>query len=145
MADALDYEHQEAGFVYRWINQNDKKARPAIYAGWDPVEGKAVESLSKAAQQILGQTTDNPGGGSLIRRGDVILMRMPRDLHEEKIARPRREARERQAASVDTMVAATNERARRQMRSQGLRNIPTDMAFTSSDDAKFGQLKDQKG
>jgi len=64
---------------------------------------------------------------------------MRNEAFEERVATPKREARERQKASFDTMVAQNNENAQRLMRAAGLKGVPKQVVYETSSDSSFDE------
>ena len=114
LPDRFFVKEKDPNFVYRWCNEKDRVMFERQFQGYEVVTGPA-----ELPPLLGGQSSENPTGGTVRRRGDLILMRIPRDAFEEKIRKPIREARERQEASVDTMIYEANEAAKRQLRTAG--------------------------
>lgn len=115
---ALLPQDQDPKYKYRWLNTNDRNLREAVYFNkWEICQFPAGENPLSV---LPGQSTDAPGGGVTRTRGDVVLARMPRDVHEATIQARIRDAQDRQGATLDTMVAAANENAHRLAKAAGL-------------------------
>jgi hypothetical protein len=117
---ALKPGDQAAGYRYRWLNTNDRMLREAVYNdGWEICQFNEGENplLNPNAS---GTAPEASTTGSTRMRGDVVLARMRTSEWEEKIAQPIRDARDRQEATLDTLVHAANERMLRAAASAGL-------------------------
>jgi hypothetical protein len=135
--DRFEVFGEDPEYKYRWVNNRDMIMMNRVYEGWEPCHATDLK-LPESLQKVFGQSTAAPAGGSLVQRGDLTLMRMRKEAFEERIAAPKRQARERQKASFDTMVEQANDNARRQARNAGLRNVPENMVFETTDNNKFG-------
>ena len=125
--DRLFVSDKDPEFYYRWINQRDMNVMAARMDGYEPVIGE--DPMMKLIPLPTGQSTENPSGGVARQRGDLILMRVRKDRHEEIIGARDREARERQGASLDTMIQQANDNARKMLHERGQKNIPAQMVF----------------
>lgn len=136
LRDEFYVESKDPDYIYRWCNERDRNMRVRMRQGYRPVEG-TDELPPEFRQSTAGagaQSTGNPSGGTTIRRGDLILCRIPKAAHEKNIAGPRRREMERHRGSVEDMVASANERARREMTQAGYTgaSIPAQMVFQDS-------------
>jgi hypothetical protein len=136
MNDRLFVPKPEAGWRYRWVNTRDHVVRERLSQGFEFVTDPE-SPLPVGTATVLGQQTGSPAAGGSVTRGDVVLMRMRNEAFEERIAAPKREARERQKASFDTMVAQSNENAQRLMRAAGLKGVPKQVVYETSSEASF--------
>jgi hypothetical protein len=143
MNDRLAVPKPEAGWHYRWVNTKDHVVRERLSQGFEFVQ-EPDSQLPPGTAVALGQQTGNPASGGSVTRGDVVLMRMRNEAFEERVATPKREARERQKASFDTMVAQNNENAQRLMRAAGLRSVPKQVVYETSDEASFDEDSQKK-
>lgn len=119
--------------MYRWVNHTrDVNVLEAQMDGYEPVIGEdpkmKLVPLSGPGGPT-GSNTDNPNGGVVRQRGDLTLMRIRKDVYEETIGAREREARERQDASLDTMILQANENAQNALRKRGQKNIPAQIVF----------------
>src|SRR5262245_44022957 len=109
------------------MNSNDRNMYDASWEGWEaaPIDPKTLPP------GVLppGQDSNNPGGGSTYRRVDLILMRMPKDRFEQNVRRPAEQARERQAASLATMVSIATEDLRKSASDRAQENVPEALVF----------------
>jgi hypothetical protein len=137
LVDRFFVADKDPNFAYRWVNQNERTMLQRRFDGWTNVPPKDESVPAEIA--AMGQSIANPAGGTVQQRGDVILMRMPREHFERRIRKPKERARERQAASVDTMVQKANEDARKALRAQGYKDssIRDNHVFTGTADSKF--------
>jgi hypothetical protein len=71
---------------------------------------------------------NNPGGG-VVRRGDLILYRMPMDKWEKTVHAATEKQRRAQETTLDTMVAQSQENAAKALRDRGQKRIPRDLVF----------------
>ena len=135
--DYFFVDDKEPGFVYRWCNQKDRAMMMRKREGWE-VDNRPEASLPQAVA-AMGQELANPAGGTVRQRGDVILMRIPRDRFETRVRAPREAARERQRITVDTMVSSANEQARKGLAARGYKGdqIRSEHVFKTTDDSKF--------
>jgi hypothetical protein len=136
MNDRFHVPAADPAYRYRWCNNRDVCMMTRISEGWETVQ-QPPTALEAAVSNAVGQTGAAPAGGSTISRGDVVLMRMRREDFEKNIALPKRLARERQVASFDTMVAQVNENTQRALRQAGLREIPKEIVYQTSDESSF--------
>jgi len=116
--DRLFVREKDPNYYYRWCNERDLVMLQRVDQGFEVVKG-ANDALPPELRDL--QSTETPGGGDVRRRGDVILMRIRRDLYEENILRPKKEAAERQNATFDTMIQQADEQARRALRDHGVK------------------------
>jgi hypothetical protein len=86
---------------------------------------------------VTGQVVESKGTDELRMRGDLVLMRMPREEHERRIAAPDRERLARHSTSLDTMVDRANDQARAALAKSRQRSIRTRQVFATTDDANF--------
>ena len=66
-----------------------------------------------------------------------MLMRMKKDLFEERVTRPIEQNRARQQASLDTLVARANDHVKTELRRANQREIRDRHVFTTTDDPSF--------
>jgi len=117
MFDQFTVHGADANYKYRWCNTRDRAMLAKRNVGWE-VDRTAPDDLPpEIARQ--GQATENVGGGTTRMRGDLILMRIPKAVHEERVEKPRRAAAERQGVSLDTMVQQADENAKRSLKAKG--------------------------
>lgn len=129
--DLLYVPNKEEGYVYHWFNASpsqhgDFNLFTAQNEGWD-----AVLDLSKVPTDILnrvGQSSDSPGGG-VVRRGDLVLYRMPREQWERTVHAETEANRSRMATTIDTMVAQAHEQAAKALKDRGQSRIPSKLVF----------------
>lgn len=142
--DLFDVPNQDPDYKYRWVNSKDTHMLRQIHNGWEVVQ--QPQDLDPAVAAALGQVTGNPTGGTTVARGDLILMRMRREAFEANIAGPKREARERQNASFDTMVEQTNENTQRALRNAGMRpdQIPKEVVYVTTPESSFAEDQNKK-
>ena len=142
---------KDPNYQYRWINKNlDHHVSEKLSDGWEPVRGSDLpQDLRNEIMGKIGQSTTTPAGGPLHMRGDLVLMRMKKDLFEERVARPIEQNRARQQASVDTLVSRANDHVKTQLRRANQREIRERHVFTTTDDPSFSSEgvsdKTQKG
>lgn len=117
---ALKPGDQKPGYRYRWLNTNDRMLREAVYQdGWEICQFDEGENplLNPNAS---GTAPEASVTGSTRMRGDVVLARMRLSEWEERIAQPIRDARDRQDATLDTLVHQANERMLRAASAAGI-------------------------
>ena len=142
---------KDPNYQYRWINKNlDHHVSEKLTEGWEPVRGSDLpDDLRSEILGKVGQSTEKPAGGPLHMRGDLVLMRMKKELHEERVLRPIEQNRARQQASIDTLVSRANDHVRTQLRRANQREIRDRHVFTTTDDPSFSSEgvsdKTQKG
>ncbi len=131
--------NKDPNYQYRWINKNlDHHVSERLTDGWEPVRGSDLpEDLRLEILGKVGQSTERPAGGPLHMRGDLVLMRMKKDLFEEKVKRPIEQNRQRQHASLDTLVARANDHVKQSLRRANQREIRDRHVFTTTDDPSF--------
>jgi hypothetical protein len=95
--DTLAVKNKDPNFKYRWIRSKESRVALQESRGWRVVtEGQEQSVLtSLAGMRRKGADVDGT-----ITNGDLILAKMPRDLHEEKIAKPNRDRIAFQTGSV---------------------------------------------
>lgn len=137
MIDRFTVKDKDPNFVYRWCNTRERAMLEKVDIGWQVVRG--ASELPAELQNSLGQASESTAGGTTRTRGDLMLMRIPKDVHKERVEKPRREAAERQGVSYETMVAQANEQTRKQLRDKGYKGdqIRGNHVFLSSDRAGF--------
>jgi len=135
--DRFRVQDEDPGFKYRWMNEKDRRMLEAEFQGWETVKDPAPPV--PAGTLPPGQVSETPTG-IVRKRGDLILMRMPKEQWEKTIHADKLEARERQEATVDTMVQDANEGAQRQLRNLGYRNVPKRLVFREDADPEIKEL-----
>lgn len=135
--DRFHVPDKDENFVYRWVNERDRRMIEAEYLGWESVKDPAPPV--PAGTLPAGQVGETPTG-TVRKRGDLILMRMPKEQWEQTIGADKKEARERQEATVDTMVEDANEGAQRRLRDLGYRNVPKRLVFREDADPEIHEL-----
>jgi hypothetical protein len=135
--DRLFVPDKDANFVYRWMNERDRRMTEVEYYGWESVKDPGPPL--PAGTLPAGQVSETPTG-TVRKRGDLILMRMPKEQWEKTVKAEKDAARERQEDTVDTMVADANEGAQRRLRELGYRNVPKRLVFREEADAEITEL-----
>lgn len=137
--DLFYVSDKDPNFVYFWANRADRNMVQMIGDGWEPVRGapEIPREVLNTLGKLTGQSNDTPVTDELRTRGDLILVRMPREVYDEKIARPEREAIARQRGSLDTLVERANDQARAQLARARQNNIRARHVFSTTDDTKF--------
>lgn len=135
--DRFYVANKDPNFAYRWCNVNERAMNLRRFEGWTPApdDGTVPPEISAMGQQI-----SNPAGGTVQQRGDVMLMRMPRDRFDRKVRKKKAEARERQAATVDTLIQQANEDVKARLRQHygdGGSHVRAQHVFATSPDNKF--------
>jgi len=123
-------------FRYRWCNERDRAMLQKMNVGWE------VDKAGKNELPDLlpaGQSVENPAGGTIRKRGDLILMRIPKAVYEERVEKPRRQAAERQNVSIDTMVRQADDAAKKALKRAGYRDsqIRESHVFSTTDQPGF--------
>jgi hypothetical protein len=126
----------DPNYRYRWCNERDRAMLQKMNVGWE-VDKDGKDELPNLLP--AGQAVENPAGGTIRKRGDLILMKIPRDVYEERVEKPRRQAAERQNVSIDTMVRQADEQAKKALRRAGYRDsqIRESHVFSTSDQPGF--------
>ena len=109
MTDRFTVVDPDPNFRYRWCNTRDRAMLQKTDVGWEvdrTQKSKLPPEASGGAPAVEG------AGGTATVRGDLILMRISKDVYEERVEKPRREQAERQGVSLDTMVQQADEQAR---------------------------------
>jgi hypothetical protein len=127
-------------FRYRWCNERDRSMLQKLNVGWE------VDRTGKSELPSLlptGQEVEAPAGGTIRKRGDLVLMRIPKAVYEERVEKPRRQAAERQNVSVDTMVRQADEAAKKALRQAGYKEsqIRESHVFGTSDQPGFDNVR----
>jgi hypothetical protein len=117
-------------YIYKWCNTRERVMNRRIHQGYEvePTPEQIPEAM-KALNPALAEQN-----GTLRRRGDLVLMRIKKDVHARNVAGPIRQASERQMVALDTAIAQANENAQRQLRAAGYNNaqLRSSMVFTDS-------------
>jgi hypothetical protein len=101
--DQFEVKDKDPAFVYRWCNADDRAMLRHKGNGYEPVMGDP---------ELPTQTAPVEGAGVLRRRGtDLILCRIPREVHERTIEARRRELRAQHSNAVDSAIDQANESA----------------------------------
>lgn len=137
--DRFFVSDKDPNYVYRFMNQADRRMIEVQSLGWESVQGESPVPLP-AGTLPSGQTSETPGG-NVVRRGDLVLMRMPKEQWETQVKAEKDVARERQDATIDTMVADANEGAVRALRNLGYRNVPRRLVFREDATAEISELQ----
>jgi hypothetical protein len=126
----------DPNFRYRWCNERDRAMLQKMNVGWE-VDKEGKDELPNLLPK--GQEVENPAGGTIRKRGDLVLMRIPKAVYEERVEKPRRQAAERQNVSVDTMVRQADDAAKKALRRAGYRDsqIRDAHVFGTSDQPGF--------
>jgi hypothetical protein len=106
---------KDPDYVYKWCNTRERVMMRRSRQGYEVVN--TPEDIPAAVRALSPALT--PGGEMTRRRGDLILMRIRKDLHAKNVAGPIRDARERHNVSLDTMIQQANEQAQRALRAAG--------------------------
>jgi hypothetical protein len=138
---------KDPNFEYYWANQADRNMIQMTGDGWEVVRGASeLPGLAlDPLRQITGQENETPVASEVRRRGDLILMRMPKDLYDERVRQPEIAARERQQCSLDTLVERANESSRAALQRANQKQIRPRHVFQTSDDNKFDDQSVSKG
>lgn len=104
---------------YRWVNEKDFHVQQRLHEGWKTTQ----IDLKTLPPNTLpeGQVTVTPSGGSVLKRGQNILMEMPRAHWEASVRAPKREANTRVSQSFDRIVDEQDEQAQRALHNAGHR------------------------
>ena len=137
--DIFFVSDKDPNFVYYWANRADRNLIQMLGDGAEIVRGapEIPREVLDSLRSVTGQSTETPVSSEVRTRGDLILVRWPKDVYEERIAKPERLARERQRASLDTIVEQANEQTRARLAQARQSNIRARHVFSTSDDAKF--------
>jgi len=141
MTDRFAVKDADPNYRYRWCNTRERTMLGKLDVGWEIVKGPS--ELPPEVASALGQSTEAPAGGTTRTRGDLILMRIHKDLYEERVEKPRRAAAERQGVSLDTMVQQANEQAKRALKDKGYKDsqIRDALVFQDSDRPGFDSTR----
>ena len=138
--DQFTVKDPDPNFRYRWCNERDRAMLQKLNVGWEvDRSGKdEMPNLLPAGQQV-----ENPAGGNIRKRGDLILMKISKDVYEERVEKPRRQAAERQNVSIDTMVRQADEAAKKALRRAGYKEsqIRESHVFSSTDQPGFDNVR----
>jgi hypothetical protein len=131
--DRLFVPDKDPAYVYRWINASqgphgDQNLYMTQWEGWEPAPMDPTK-LPPGVLAAVGQEVSAPGGGTIHRRGDLVLYRMKREVWERTIHAETEENRKRQETTLDTMVLQAQENAARALRSRGQTRIPSNLVF----------------
>jgi hypothetical protein len=127
-------------FRYRWCNERDRAMLQKMNVGWE-VDKEGKNELPSLLPK--GQEVESPAGGTIRKRGDLVLMRIPKSLYEERVEKPRRQAAERQNVSIDTMVRQADDAAKKALKRAGYRDsqIRESHVFSTTDEPGFDDGK----
>lgn len=78
--------NKDSRFVYRWLNTHKQNLETKKARGWEIVQDKNIKTLSGS-------------DGTTHQIGDLILARMPKDLHEKLMAEKKRLGDERRRST----------------------------------------------
>lgn len=119
--DFMYYPDKDPEYYYRFVNEKDRNLMLAQFDGFEPV---MEDEKNRALLGVLpqGQTGPSTPGG-VVRRGDLILMRVRKETAERTFRAREKQVRERQATTIDTLVKQANENAVKAARDAGV-NIP---------------------
>lgn len=115
--DRFTVRDPDPNYRYRWCNVRDRAMLQKLDVGWEVDNTQKNQLPPEIASS--GQSIANPGGGTSTTRGDLILMRIPKAVYEERVEKPRRRAAERQNVSLDTMVQQANDSTRKALERAG--------------------------
>jgi hypothetical protein len=123
-------------YRYRWCNERDRAMLQKMNVGWE-VDREGKDELPNLLPK--GQEVEAPAGGTIRKRGDLVLMRIPKAVDEERVERPRRQAAERQNVSIDTMVRQADDAAKKALRRAGYKDgqIRDAHVFSTTDTPGF--------
>lgn len=130
--DRLYVSDKDPEFYYHWFNRNDMNMMQAQMDGYSAVLGEDPAAVIPGLLPA-GQSTENPTGGVVRMRGDLVLMKIRKEAYERTVGAREHEARERQSASLDTMVLQANENARKQLKERGQKQVPSSMVFRDTE------------
>jgi len=141
--DIFSVPDADPNFQYHWMNRADRNVVVALNEGWVVVTGapELPAALRMKLAGVTGQVKESDGADEIRTRGDLVLMRMPKELYETRIAAPERTRLARQSGSLDTMVEQANDQTRAALTKSRQRNIRPRQVFTSTDDSEFGAEK----
>ena len=132
---------RDPNFEYYWANRADRNMIVMLGDGWEVVRGapELPNYTTAPLKEITGQETETPVGLEVRTRGDLILLRMQKDVYDARVRRPEVLARERQQCSLDTIVERANDAARNALSRARQTNIRSRHVFQTSDDDKFDE------
>lgn len=139
IVDPFFVPDKDPAYEYFWGNRADRNMIELLSQGWEVVSG-APELPAGVRQKIAGltgQSSEVPVTDEVRTRGDLVLVRMPKDLFEERVAAPTRMRIARQRASLDTLVDRANDQARAALAQSRQRSIRERHVFSTTDDSKF--------
>lgn len=123
LPDFFYWPDKEDGYYYRFVNEKDRNLMLAQYDGFEPV----LETEEN--QKLMGRLPSAIGAaatvGGVVRRGDLVLMRVRKEQAARTFKARERQIRERHATTIDTMVAQANENAVKAARDAGV-EVPKD-------------------
>lgn len=114
--DKFEVKDKETGYVYRWVNTDERAMLIRRDQGWEVCKFDEPELPS----EIAADAVPAPGGVTRRRGSDLILCRMKQETWDENIGSRIEENRARHAGVIDTMVGAAKDNAERRMREAGL-------------------------
>jgi hypothetical protein len=142
-ADPFYVPDKEPGFVYEWKNRADRNMVMMTNQGWEVVSGapELPPGVRAKLSGLTGQSTEVPVTEEVRMRGDLVLMRIPEGVYEERVAAPERAHLARQQTSLDTLVEQANDQARSALARRQQSNIRARHVFQTTDDNKFDDVK----
>jgi hypothetical protein len=126
-------------FEYHWMNRADRNVVIALNEGWEVVTGapEIPDAVRLKLQGITGQSKESGGLDQIRTRGDLVLMRMKKDLFETRVAGPDRARLARHSSSLDTMVEQANDSIRASLSKSRQQNIRQRQVFQTTDSKEF--------
>lgn len=122
---------KDPGYVYKWCNSRERVMMQRSRQGYEVVT--EPEKLPEAIRLVNPLPEGTPT--SLVRRrGDLVLMKIRRDLWERNVQGPIEDMKSRHRITAEEMVAQVNDQTRRLMKKAGIPEsaIPRTMVFVDS-------------
>jgi hypothetical protein len=113
-------------YVYKWCNSRERVMMQRVRQGYEIVD--SPEDIPEAVR-IAANLPPTQTSGGVRRRGDLVLMRIRKDVHARNVAGPINKARERHSASVEQMSQQQSENVTRQMRAAGYKETQLRSSF----------------
>lgn len=109
---------KDPNYIYRWVNVDERAMLQRIDQGYEVCKFDSPEIPTEVKNDLVAQT-----GGVTRRRGaDLILCRIRKDIHAERVGSRIDENRKRHAGAIDNMVEQAKENAERALEAAGLKS-----------------------
>jgi hypothetical protein len=135
--DEFFVPNKDPNYVYHWANTRERVQLLKARQGYEIVQ--EPEEVPEAIR-LLNPPIDGAASSTVRRRGDVVLMKIRKDLWERNVNGPVAAAKARSHVSAEQMVGAANDAARRALRARGIpeAQIPSNMVYLDKSEGEAG-------